>query len=80
MHKLWKSNLCKQETAALRSLKVEKHVPIILYLQTVQRCAYDPGGFGLAGQFKGQHVFFSLDVAGSGLDKITIPAGIAKNK
>lgn len=80
MHKLWKRCSKKQQTAALRSSKVEKHVPLILYLQTVQWCAYDTGRFGLAGKLKGQHVFFSLNVAGSGLDNITIPARIAKNK
>lgn len=50
-------------------------VSVNINLQTVQRGANYPGGLRLTGQLKGQHIFVSLDVVGSGWDHSAIPAG-----
>lgn len=68
------------QTARLRSSEGERRVPNILHLQAVQRRADNPGRFGLAGQLKGQHVFLSLDVTGSRLDGVPIPARMANKE
>lgn len=51
-----------------------------LNLQTVQRRADDPGGPGLAGQLKGQHILISLNVTGPGLDLVSLPARTKEGK
>lgn len=51
-----------------------KRVAVELHLQTVQRCADNPGRLRLAGQLKGQHILVRLNVAGSALDQVRLAA------
>lgn len=59
----------------VEKVKGGNRVVLELNLQTVQRCADNPGGLWLAGQLKGQHILVSLNVSGgSGLDHVGLPA------